>query len=229
MPIAASSLANMRTSWKPLAKWGVAGAILGLVVTILTIAWWRSGQLDVVAKDSLESLLRGDPVAYYVRHSPDEELRSGLSERSFVEVYEQLVKPRMAKVRFSRSVTSKLLNSPPTEAEAYVEGKLPDGSTYNLSVLMWPTEVGPRAPVLWDLLTQAWTLDYAIAHPTDFRNQIMTSGDIKVLGLRHDRGVLESLGIKGLVTPKNTFLTWDELEAYWLEVGRKESLARRSQ
>lgn len=47
---------------------------------------------------------------------------------------------------------------------------------------------------------------------------------MKLLGFRHDRAKLEAIGIKGMISPKNRFLTCDGVDDYFV----KEAEARRA-
>ncbi|MFI5384590.1 MAG: hypothetical protein ACHQ50_00560 [Fimbriimonadales bacterium] len=104
-----------------------------------------------------------------------------------------------------------------------MDGTLPDGTRIQFSVVTWPTENGPKETVLWDLLSQAWVIGYAIDHPSEYRTSSTPLAQMKLAGLRRDRVYLEGLGVKGMLAPSNVFMTWDRIDAEW----RRQALARR--
>lgn len=187
------------------------GALLLLLATILP----RPRGLDSIAHDGVVAILQDNSAALYALHSPEEETRGGLTEASFKKVWDQLVKPRLARVEFSKDIVAQSLNEPPTQGDASVELTLPDRTNYAVSLAVWPTKDGPKVRLLWDLLTQMWILDYALEHPMEFNLRSINPADMKLAGLRHDRAQLENLGLKGLLNRRGQFLTWQQVDEYF--------------
>lgn len=197
-------------------KYLVGAALLGIVLGSVYLYWSHNRRLDVAADRGVHAFADADASTLFALCAPGEVQRTGLTETKLRQILASIVRPALGKLKLDRDrATREPLNDPPTEGVAVIPARLPDGTRADLLFMTWPTEHGPRAAVLSDLLSQAWCLSYEADHPEEFRRGKANPGLMKLAGLRRDRAFLEGAGVTGIVSPGNIYRSWDQLEREW--------------
>lgn len=204
-----------------LALAAIALAISG-AVTYLRL---RAADPEVAARSALLALMDRSADRYFEYRVPAEEAL-GPDRQKFRAVWRELIEPRLARARWGRDMTSTRLNDPATQGTAQVPLRLPDGTEFLWGVVTWTTDQGPKIPVMWDTLSMAWVLDYAVDNPQAYRER-RPFAEAKLAGLRRDRRRLEELGIRGMVAGNGYFLTWDQVERAWTRQSELAGKARQ--
>ena len=198
----------------------VAGLVLSALGLVLHL---RSKDPELVALAGVQAALQHNPSVVFATRCEQERNQTGLTEANFERVWEKVVEPALQGVTLTSKVQSEKLNFPATQGTADVELRLGDGTRFDWAWVSFVTESTPRANVLWSTLTMAWLLEAAKSDPSAYRAGRLSYAGAKLRGLRRDQAFLESLGLKGMVHPTGSMLTWAAIERSFIDQDRDES------
>lgn len=210
-------------------RWGRGTrlALVGVTVTLVLVAWWRSANPGVAraARAALQAVLDGDAATLYRFSSKQERQWACPSEAQMAAVLRDLVQPKLRAVKTVSGIKTTVQNDL-SEARAEVMLSGPGGRVFPVYVEMYSTEDGPRGSMVLTALMAAWKAEY---HADRSGAPGLTENFVALRkGLEMDRQRLDSIGVHGFYhvstvpwMPKN-HRTFDDYLMHWQKM---ESLA----
>lgn len=174
----------------------------------------RQSHPDAVSGKILEAVLAGDVDAMYDHSIEKDRKLEGFSRNSLKRVYDQIVHPSLSKFRV-RDPIKTAVEGEGGQGVASTLLALPDGRTLSIASTPVLTDNGVKAPILLEILTEAWVAEEMVRSGKDSASVDGMGGRIR--GLERDMPFLKSLGLKSFVgiDPTKKPTSFERMLAFW--------------
>ncbi|MEW5884588.1 MAG: hypothetical protein AB1725_10250 [Armatimonadota bacterium] len=204
--------------------WLVGTFAVGAIgaATIVALALLRPKTLDGTASAVMEAILNNDPESVY--EFAHECQKAELSRENFVAAWQEIVTPVLRS--FKPLGQPKVEVSPGgLQAVASVKLRNEQGVEYDLYVVIWPTDDGPRHDLLAPFTT-VWCIRWVVEQGSED----LSLSKACAVGLAADAPTLRRAGIHALpsANPERGAVPIDECIAYLRKSAQDTAVVRRT-